>query len=182
MRLPCSCGCRSDHSSVGRSLHHFRHTHQPIRYRFNCPWCGFRFGADLHDKHRDHVAACHGKSKGSGGNPGAIKFLTEELWQMDGILWEGSAAYRGDWLYMDTYGFLKALRRRVCRYSDWVICMNLCRFLLEQLVMLELYGGSTINIDEIIVPDDMHRGLELVLLLEAGADTTHPGTAWRNPD
>eukprot|EP00918_Siedleckia_nematoides_P093506 GHVU01205253.1.p1 GENE.GHVU01205253.1~~GHVU01205253.1.p1 ORF type:complete len:158 (-),score=17.59 GHVU01205253.1:227-700(-) len=49
----------------------------------------------------------------------------------------------------------------------WVLRFNLCAMLYEQLLMLELYGGCTLNVDEIVVSHDVYRGLEQLVASSA---------------
>lgn len=82
---------------------------------------------------------------------------------MDGILWEESSDYHSVWFYMNPYGFLEALTRRVCRHSDWE---------LHEPVWIPARaagdGGDVWwqHFDETIVPDAVYRGLDSE---EAGA-------------
>lgn len=161
LRQPCSHGCKSDHTSLRNDVHHLRLNHQAIRCRFDCPGCGYALGADLHSSDQDHLKKCY--------NPDAdkrsrkqvhLRFPREEFWETDNRRWEGSALYTGDTMYLDPYAFLEPLYRPVTRFSEWVLRMNLCALLYEQLLMLELYGGCTLNVDEIVVPHNVYRGLE----------------------
>eukprot|EP00920_Eleutheroschizon_duboscqi_P007311 GHVT01016806.1.p2 GENE.GHVT01016806.1~~GHVT01016806.1.p2 ORF type:complete len:146 (+),score=19.42 GHVT01016806.1:368-805(+) len=79
---------------------------------------------------------------------------------MEGLVWEGSLAYKGDRFYVDPYGLLAGLTRIVQRYSGWVLRINLCALLLEQLAMLEMYGGCTLSVHEVYL--GLERALEVV--------------------
>eukprot|EP00919_Chromeraceae_sp_WS-2016_P045762 GHVR01108893.1.p1 GENE.GHVR01108893.1~~GHVR01108893.1.p1 ORF type:complete len:132 (-),score=15.97 GHVR01108893.1:328-723(-) len=85
---------------------------------------------------------------------------------MEGLQWEGSLAYKGDRFVIDPHSMLQVLYRLVRQHSDWVLQTNLCSVLLEQLAMLQFYGGSTLNVDEIIVPEHVYRGLERLLQVD----------------
>lgn len=80
----------------------------------------------------------------------------QEFWEMTGFLWEGSSTYQGDCrtcMYLDPHTVLQQLVKTPERASTWALRMNCCALLLKQLIMLEIYGGSTINIREIMVSE-----------------------------
>eukprot|EP00918_Siedleckia_nematoides_P006432 GHVU01013930.1.p1 GENE.GHVU01013930.1~~GHVU01013930.1.p1 ORF type:complete len:152 (-),score=13.72 GHVU01013930.1:303-758(-) len=61
---PCLFGCDSDSSSKGRSLTHYRLTHQVLRCKFRCPGekggerCTRPLAADLNDSDCKHLRKC----------------------------------------------------------------------------------------------------------------------------
>lgn len=166
MRVKCAAGCGNDHSSVCRSLQHFHQAHQSVRCRFQCPRCENLLGAALHDKDREHVLACYGRYPDANGKQGGVRFPAEELWEMERVQWEGSLAYKGDRYTVDPYTFLPIFAKPSRRNGDWVLRMNIMQMLLDQLAMLQLYGGCTLNVDEVIVPGYVYDGLAQLLLTD----------------
>eukprot|EP00918_Siedleckia_nematoides_P006255 GHVU01013590.1.p2 GENE.GHVU01013590.1~~GHVU01013590.1.p2 ORF type:complete len:120 (+),score=5.43 GHVU01013590.1:266-625(+) len=108
---PCGRGCGNDQSSIRNCIHHMRHTHQALRCRFDCPKCGDRLGTDLHSTDKEHIACCYNGGKGlgrKGKKPRQpLQFPTQELWDTTNRQWIGCPAYRGDWMYIDSYAFLE---------------------------------------------------------------------------
>eukprot|EP00918_Siedleckia_nematoides_P107837 GHVU01235229.1.p1 GENE.GHVU01235229.1~~GHVU01235229.1.p1 ORF type:complete len:161 (+),score=20.07 GHVU01235229.1:1-483(+) len=51
----------------------------------------------------------------------------------------------------------------ITRPSQWVLRMNVCAHLVEQLRMLEIYGGCSTNIQELFVPTSVYKGLDKML-------------------
>lgn len=149
-------------------MHHIRHSHQAIRCRFNCPGCGFPLGADIHSNDQDHLKNCYNPNVDKRSRAQQhLRFPSREFWETTGRRWEGSAAYGGNTLYVDPHAFLEALYRTIKQFLQWVLRMNLCAMLYEQLLMLELYEGCTLYVDEIVVPHDMYQGLERLVATSA---------------
>ena len=67
-----------------------------------------------------------------------MNFPVQELWEMGGIAFVGSPAYKGDRFVVDPYAFLAVLNKLARRYGDWVLRFNICMMLFEQLAMLRL--------------------------------------------
>lgn len=152
MGKPCKFGFHGQMSSQERSITHFRTYHQPIiRCKFACPGttkgvsnpCHIPFGATLHDANRSHMRRC---------------FLTaehpqEEVWEMPNIEWETNGTvekprYRGGWAFMDPDALHAILAKSVLTQANWILRSGVISMILEQLVMLEIFGGCTLNIYE----------------------------------
>ena len=51
----------------------------------------------------------------------------------------------------------------VQKQSKWVLRMNTCAFLVEQLRIMELFGGCTVNLQDIFVPAVVYHALERMM-------------------
>eukprot|EP00919_Chromeraceae_sp_WS-2016_P069386 GHVR01164488.1.p3 GENE.GHVR01164488.1~~GHVR01164488.1.p3 ORF type:complete len:105 (+),score=26.38 GHVR01164488.1:2-316(+) len=70
------------------------------------------------------------------------------------------------------------LMQPVSRLSEWILRTAVCAHLFEQLLMLELYGGCSTNIQELYVPDDVYKGLDrMVNQKHKLSDVSGPATS-----
>eukprot|EP00919_Chromeraceae_sp_WS-2016_P039373 GHVR01093901.1.p1 GENE.GHVR01093901.1~~GHVR01093901.1.p1 ORF type:complete len:188 (-),score=22.42 GHVR01093901.1:126-689(-) len=88
-----------------------------------------------------------------------------EFWDLPGRVYEGIPTYKGEKLYIDPYVYMMMLMERITRPSQWILRMSICAHLYEQLRMLEVYGGCTINLQELYVPTAVYYGLEKMLAM-----------------
>eukprot|EP00918_Siedleckia_nematoides_P029280 GHVU01063144.1.p1 GENE.GHVU01063144.1~~GHVU01063144.1.p1 ORF type:complete len:885 (-),score=122.23 GHVU01063144.1:525-3179(-) len=151
----CPLRCAMDASCRGRSLAHFRTQHQALCTKFPCPGegCTRMFPQDLKYADGKHLSKCFPDS----GYPAL------EFWDLPGRITEGVLGYRGERMAVDTHLFLSMLMDKITQRSHWVLRMSVCAHLLEQLRMLELYGGSSTNIQEVYVPKVVFDGLDRIV-------------------
>eukprot|EP00920_Eleutheroschizon_duboscqi_P003776 GHVT01008782.1.p1 GENE.GHVT01008782.1~~GHVT01008782.1.p1 ORF type:complete len:293 (+),score=-7.41 GHVT01008782.1:110-880(+) len=93
---------------------------------------------------------------------------------MVNITWDGGPVYKCETSFLDPYVLMLVLTEKITLTSKWVLRMNACAFAYEQLRMLEVYGGCTINIQELLVPEEVYYGLKRLLdvRLRGGAIST----------
>lgn len=124
----CPFECEvEDHSSKGRSLDHYRLNHQALRCKFVCPaeQCLQALTPEINNRDSQHLQQCFEEG-----------FPSMEFWELENITWEAGPYYEGEINYMDPYALFMMLVQPVTGTSKWILKMNTCAFIYEQLRML----------------------------------------------
>eukprot|EP00920_Eleutheroschizon_duboscqi_P038524 GHVT01092452.1.p1 GENE.GHVT01092452.1~~GHVT01092452.1.p1 ORF type:complete len:220 (+),score=23.98 GHVT01092452.1:94-660(+) len=72
----------------------------------------------------------------------------------------GKLAYQGGRACMDPDALLNLLAEDALTQAKWILRAGVVALLIEQLVMLELFGGCTLNMYDLRVPADIYAGLD----------------------
>eukprot|EP00919_Chromeraceae_sp_WS-2016_P074175 GHVR01175475.1.p1 GENE.GHVR01175475.1~~GHVR01175475.1.p1 ORF type:complete len:364 (+),score=47.64 GHVR01175475.1:900-1991(+) len=115
-----------------------------------------------------------------GGYPSA------EMWEMPNIEWEPNGTvekprFRGGWAFMDPYALHNILADSVYTQANWILRSGVISLILEQLVMLELFGGCTLNIHELKVTAEVYAGLNQVTKAWQRDNVISPATLVKPP-
>eukprot|EP00918_Siedleckia_nematoides_P023809 GHVU01051378.1.p1 GENE.GHVU01051378.1~~GHVU01051378.1.p1 ORF type:complete len:221 (-),score=19.62 GHVU01051378.1:140-775(-) len=119
-------------------------------------------GTDIMDKNRSHLLA-HASAKRWNYPRSPRTGRPLELWECIRPQWTGSKVYSGEVSYMEPGGLLPILSAPVTDMQSWILRINTCQLLYEQLVLYEYYGQATFNVRQLIVPAVVRDGLRLMM-------------------
>ena len=133
-------------NTVQKCLEHFRVRHGMWRSLFRCPVprCNRRLPITMCNKASEHMRDEH-----DGEWPG------RPYYRITPARFEGQRKYDGYYFYFDRKVFVSEMDRPIATMGQWFARAHLLGFLMDRIMEVELYGTTTINIGELLVPEEM---------------------------